>query len=189
MTNKARHGTRGKPKLSFVVGGGAALAAIVLILLFTVFSSREKPSETLRPDDRRSGAPPFRKDGIVQILSPDGVLLTTVTAEFAEREEERVRGLMGRMQMAENEGMFFIFEEEEPRAFWMVNTQLPLDIIFIDGKGIIVKIHTRTTPFSSQSLESGKPARYVLEVNGGFCERHGVQEGCRVVSTRNGRFQ
>jgi hypothetical protein len=73
--------------------------------------------------------------------------------------------------------MLFLFPNAEPRAFWMVNTPLSLDILFVGPDRKIVKIHPDTTPFSDASLPSGAPAQYTIEVVGGFCAEHGIQEG------------
>jgi len=87
---------------------------------------------------------------------------------------------MYRRDLPELHGMLFLFPREEPLSFWMKNTPLPLDIIFIDTAHKIVSISQNTTPFSEQPLPSGSPAQFVLEVNGGFCQRHGIAAGDRV---------
>jgi hypothetical protein len=87
---------------------------------------------------------------------------------------------MYRKELPEMSGMLFLFPREEPLSFWMKNTILPLDIIFIDAARAIVSIAQNTTPFSENPLPSGSPAQFVLEVNGGFCQRHGVAVGDRV---------
>jgi hypothetical protein len=84
---------------------------------------------------------------------------------------------MYRKELPEFHGMLFLFPREEMLSFWMKNTLIPLDIIFINAAYEIVHIAQNTTPFSEQLLTSGHPARFVLEVNGGFCQRHGVQVG------------
>ena len=76
--------------------------------------------------------------------------------------------------------MFFVFEEQEPLNFWMANTPLSLDIIFVNESREIVRIHHSTQPFAERDFSSGAPARYVVETNGGFCISHDIQEGMQV---------
>jgi uncharacterized membrane protein (UPF0127 family) len=79
--------------------------------------------------------------------------------------------------MPEDAGMLFVFPETEIHSFWMKNTPLTLDMIFIDEHREIVGIVESATPFSTASRSVGKPSRYVLEVNGGFTAKHGIKTG------------
>lgn len=114
----------------------------------------------------------------VTIEGADGKV--AVTVELALTRKEQSRGLMWRESMPEDHGMLFVFADERPRSFWMKNTPLPLDIVYISEDGRIVSIAENTTPYSVESIPSGKPARYVLEVNGGFCAPRGIGAGNRV---------
>jgi len=76
--------------------------------------------------------------------------------------------------------MLFIFEQEQPLAFWMMNTMISLDMVFVNAQMEIVTIHAHTTPFSTESYPAAKDGLYVVEVNAGFCERHGIEEGDRI---------
>jgi uncharacterized membrane protein (UPF0127 family) len=76
--------------------------------------------------------------------------------------------------------MLFVFGHERERSFWMKNTPLPLDIIYIDDEGKVVSVAGRTTPYSTAAIPSHGPAKYVLEVNAGFAEQHGVRPGSRI---------
>jgi uncharacterized protein len=103
-----------------------------------------------------------------------------VSVEVAATPEKRTRGLMYRRDLPEMQGMLFLFPREAPLSFWMKNTPLPLDIIFINAVHTIVSIAQSTTPFSEKPLPSGEPAQFVLEVNGGFCQRYRVTIGDRL---------
>jgi uncharacterized membrane protein (UPF0127 family) len=103
-----------------------------------------------------------------------------VTVELARTEEEQARGLMHRSALAPDAGMLFLFAASEPRAFWMKNTLIPLDMIFIDEGGRVVAILERTEPLTLTPRDPGVPSRYVLEVNGGWCAAHGVRPGDHV---------
>nr|WP_155133976.1 DUF192 domain-containing protein [Roseibium sp. RKSG952] len=100
--------------------------------------------------------------------------------EVAETDHERSRGLMFRTEMADNAGMLFVFSKEGQRYFWMKNTPLPLDIIFINRAGEIVHIAKETVPFSETVIPSEKPAKYVLELNGGTTDELGISVGDHV---------
>ena len=104
-----------------------------------------------------------------------------VRVEVADDREEQMRGLMYRTDLAADAGMLFLFDQEQPRSFWMKNTPLPLDIIYIAKDGRIVSIAEHTTPFSTAAIPSGAPAQNVLEVNAGYAQRNGVRVGDRVV--------
>ena len=100
-----------------------------------------------------------------------------VSAELARTDEERAVGLSNRDSLEENHGMLFIFEAEEQWSFWMKDTLIPLDMIFIDTAGKIVDINHSATPLSLQSYTSSAPAKFVLEVNGGYCNENSITEG------------
>jgi uncharacterized membrane protein (UPF0127 family) len=113
-------------------------------------------------------------------LHPQAVSPIHVSVEIANTNEKRALGLMYRQELPELHGMLFLFPRQGPQSFWMKNTPLPLDIIFIDTSLTIVNIARNTTPYSEKPLSSDKPAQFVLEVNGGFCQRHGIAMGDRV---------
>lgn len=98
----------------------------------------------------------------------------------ADDAQERATGLMFREDMSIDQGMLFVFPRAGPRAFWMQNTPLPLDIIFIDAEGRVVNIAKRTTPFSLDSIPSAGDARFVLELRGGVSDLIGLAPGDQV---------
>ncbi|MHA7772622.1 DUF192 domain-containing protein [Roseibium sp. M-1] len=108
------------------------------------------------------------------------------TAEIAADDRQRAFGLMFREEMAEDRGMLFLFDGAGDRYFWMKNTPLPLDIIFIDAGGTIVSIAEDTTPFSESVIPSNGPAKYVFEVNAGVTEKLGIAAGDRVMNAAMG---
>jgi uncharacterized membrane protein (UPF0127 family) len=100
--------------------------------------------------------------------------------EIADDARETSIGLMFRREMAENEGMLFDFGSEAPRSFWMQNTYIPLDMIFIKADGTIISIAERTTPLSEKPVPSKGSARFVLEVNAGMSDSLGIEPGDKV---------
>ena len=103
-----------------------------------------------------------------------------VAVEVAATPEAQARGLMYRRALADGRGMLFVFPAEAPHQFWMKNTFIPLDMIFIAADGRIVGIHPNATPLSTAPLGVERPSRYVLEVPGGWAARRGVAPGDRV---------
>jgi uncharacterized protein len=103
-----------------------------------------------------------------------------VKVELARTDPERERGLMFRRELAEDAGMLFLFSQSEERAFWMKNTLIPLDMLFIDDGGRVAGIVVEAEPLTLSPRTPGVPARFVLEVRGGWAARHGVRPGDRV---------
>jgi len=103
-----------------------------------------------------------------------------VVAEVARTPEELERGLMFRERLAPGTGMLFVFSESAEHAFWMKNTLVPLDMIFVDEGGTVVGVVERAEPLSTALRGVGKPSRQVLEVPGGWAAEHGVRPGDRV---------
>lgn len=122
----------------------------------------------------------FKKEGELTITDSSGNNKIKIDLEIADTEYERQLGLMNRDTMEETQGMLFKFPEERLQSFWMRNTLIPLDIIFINKDKEIVTIHKNTKVLSAQSYPSSAPSIYVLEVNGGFTERHNIQEGNKI---------
>ena len=113
----------------------------------------------------------------------DTVAITTsggerveVQVEIADERAEQQRGLMERTELAENAGMLFVFERDEPRSFWMRNTLIPLSIAYIASDGRIVDIQDMQ-PLDDTSHPSAAPAQYALEVNQGFFAERGIGVG------------
>jgi uncharacterized protein len=102
------------------------------------------------------------------------------TVELATSPAQVAQGLMFRRQMAADAGMLFVFERPDPAVFWMKNTYIPLDMIFIGTDGRILNIAERTIPMTETPVHAAGPTRAVLEVNGGTASRLGLKAGDRV---------
>ncbi len=113
-------------------------------------------------------------------ITRGGQSFTGLLAEVADSGTERERGLMFRKDLADGEGMLFVFPTDQRLAFWMKNTQLPLSIAWIELDGTIIGIQDMT-PFSLAPVESGRFVRYALEVPKGWFARSGVKAGDRVI--------
>ena len=120
-----------------------------------------------------------RDRGPVAVIRGPGAAVE-VSLEVAATPAERERGLMYRRSLAEGRGMLFVFDADGNQSFWMKNTLIPLDLLFIARDGTVVGIHANATPLSTANIAVGKPSRYVLEVPGGWAARHGVAAGAQV---------
>lgn len=116
----------------------------------------------------------FSNDGSLEFLRPDGSVIATLEIEVVETEQAQARGLMGRTSLPSNGGMLFVYDAPKDQSFWMKNTPLPLDIIFIGTDSSVVNIVKRTRPLSTATIESTAPAQYVLEVRAGLTDMLGV---------------
>ena len=118
--------------------------------------------------------------GPAVILHPQGRPAVTVSVEVARTPAVRERGLMFRREMAPNAGMIFVFPRSEHQVFWMHNTLIPLDMVFIRADRTVLGIVKNATPETDSSREVPGMSKWVLEVNGGYSERHHLAAGDRV---------
>lgn len=135
-----------------------AFGVIVASFVFEPSGCRRKPSQSDLPTVRMQ-------------LGGD-----TFTLEVANTEAARQYGLMHRDSMPSDHGMLFVFAEEQRQSFWMKNTRIPLDIIFVDASGKVVSIH-QMKPYDLRSTRSDGPAKYAIEINQGRAKEAGVKPG------------
>ncbi|MBX5482523.1 MAG: DUF192 domain-containing protein [Myxococcaceae bacterium] len=102
-----------------------------------------------------------------------------VEVEVAATGPMRQRGLMWREHLDDGKGMLFVFRDDQIHNFWMRNTLIPLDMLFIDKDGQVVGIVRNAEPRTLTSRSVGKPSRYVLEVPGGWCEKNAIEPGAK----------
>lgn len=139
------------------------------------------PSPSTTSNNETMPEPKFQKEGELYFQSAaGGKAISKIDIEKAETEVERQMGLMFRKSMPEDQGMLFVFEANEPQAFWMRNTYIPLDIIFVDENGVINTIHENAKTLNDTSLPSSAPSKFVVEVNGGYAQRHGIKVGDKI---------
>ena len=104
---------------------------------------------------------------------------TSIEVELAVTEEQKARGLMHRDSLPADDGMLFVYPDSKPRSFWMKDTRIPLSIAFIEPDGDIVRI-ADMKPLDRSSTHSLYPAKYALEMNQGWFEKNGIEEGDRI---------
>jgi uncharacterized protein len=123
----------------------------------------------------------------IEIVTASGVHAFSV--EMATNDAERERGLMFRKELPEGHGMLFDFQTDQPVSFWMHNTYLPLDMLFIQGNGRISHIAENAVPMSDALIPSDGPVRAVLEVIAGTVHKYGIAPGNRVTGSIFGKGQ
>ena len=161
----------------------ALVAALVLLLASLLFvagcggeEKGEPPSGNIPETTTPSETTAFSSDesATVALVPSGGGERVELEAEIADEPAEQQRGLMERTELAENAGMLFVFEREQPRSFWMKNTLIPLSIAYMDSDGRIIDIQDME-PLDESPHPSAEPAKYALEVNQGFYEERGIE--------------
>jgi len=180
-------------KKTVTTGSSKYILIAVLILIAGYFfydnvlrEEPVKPPVFVDPKEKVKSTtePQFKREGELEFIRSAGKkdsAVKKIDIELALDDAEREQGLMYRKSMDDNKGMLFIFDTDELQSFWMKNTIMPLDIMFVNSDFKIVKIHKNTTPFSENSLPSDKPSKYVVEVAAGFSDRFGIKEGDKIL--------
>lgn len=150
---------------------------ILSLVLICFFFNQCKQST---PKEVREQKVLFKNEGNLSILNDENKTLAEFKIEIADSPYEKQTGLMYRDSLDEQHGMLFIFENSELRGFYMKNTLIPLDLIFIDENYEIVHIYSKATPYETASISSQLPAKYVFEINGGLSEQIGIQKGMKI---------
>ncbi len=102
------------------------------------------------------------------------------SVELADTPDERAQGLMNRETLPRGAGMLFVYDPPQPAAFWMKNTLIPLDMIFADAAGRVVRVHSNAVPLDETPIVSGSDVVMVLEINGGLANRLGIAAGAEL---------
>lgn len=151
----------GRPVSPFARIAAAFLVLVGLLAAAPAFAAADEPLVAVTPQGR-----------------------TNFNVEIADNPESRARGLMFREHLAPNTGMLFDFGNDQDVAFWMKNTPLSLDMIFIRSDGVVMRIAKDTVPFSEVGIPSGFPVRFVLEVEAGTASRIGLKPGDHIENAR-----
>lgn len=121
----------------------------------------------------------FDRDALIVVTSDRACYRFDVY--LARSLQQKRRGLMFVRELPDTTGMLFVYDRDEPQSIWMKNTYIPLDIVFARSDGSIARVARNTEPLSLESIPSGEPVRYVLELNAGMTERLGIDTGSRIV--------
>lgn len=170
--NTEQKQTQTKKKLSIqkIVIGVIAIAVIGFFVYNNFIKNNEQELEYYT----------FTKEGELTFTDSLGTLKAKIDLEIADNDYERQLGLMNRKEMKENEGMLFIFPRQDYQSFWMRNTLISLDMIFVNQQKKIITIHKNTKTLSDQSYPSSEPSMYVVEVLAGFTDKHNIQVGDKI---------
>ena len=147
----------------------------ILCLLLACSTGAKRDDGAPMPPPEPAKTEPGAK---VYLTTPKGEL--AVDVEVVATEAKIERGLMYRQHLPPDDGMLFLMPETKAWSFWMHNTLIPLDIIFITPDMTIAGIAANAEPRTDTLRKVDAPSRYVLEVNGGYCASHGVAAGAKV---------
>lgn len=155
---------------------------VVLFVVASTFSScKEEVKRVVKTEPIA-----FTKEGELSIIKQKvDTLITKLDIEFAQSEYETQTGLMYRKSMTENQGMLFIFPDEKMHSFYMKNTEIPLDIIFLKADLTIASFQENAQPMNENGLSSQVPVQYVLEVNAGLAEKWLLEVGDKITYLKN----
>ena len=170
----------------------AAAGGLLVALACTGRAPAPPPAPPARVDvtAREWSGPPLPRGQVVIHDAYGGV--HPLAVEVADTQAARTRGMMWRTSVPDGTGMLFIFPSPDEHGFWMRNTLVPLDMLFLDPSGQVVGVVAQAEPRSDDHRTVGRPSLYVLEVAGGWAERRGVGTGARVelkgeLATRRGQ--
>lgn len=148
----------------------------ILLLLFIFFGCKSGSSNQKKESKGITVVP----ESSLTFISETGEEMAELKIALADEQSERNQGLMDVQTLPADTGMLFIFETEGVKSFYMRNTPLPLDIMYVNRDSVIVRIYQNTTPFSEAGLPSELPALYVVETNGGYSIANGITEGMKI---------
>lgn len=175
-------------------GNFGKIFVFVLIGLFAIMLigpnilGGNKKSSTGTSSNTTSSTPsqiqeiPFTHEGYAAFVTESDTIVA-FDIEIADNQYETSRGLMDRRSMPADQAMLFIFPAERMQSFWMRNTYISLDIIYLDKDLKVVSIQKYAQPFNETSLPSEGPAQYVLEVNAGICDQYNIDKGSQLSYT------
>jgi uncharacterized membrane protein (UPF0127 family) len=123
----------------------------------------------------------FKKEGELYLFkASNDSLIKQINIEIADDDYQTQTGMMYRKSIKDTQGMLFVFPDSQDRFFYMRNTEIPLDIIYIDENKTIVSIQKNAKPFDETSLPSQGPAKYVLEINAGLSTEWNLEKGDKI---------
>jgi hypothetical protein len=155
----------------------------ILVILSICFSSCKNETKALKPVEVS-----FKKEGELTLYkSTSDSIIAKLDIEIADTDYDVQTGLMYRNSMLDTQGMLFVFPTMRERFFYMKNTRIPLDLIYLDDQLNIVSFQENAQPFNEDQLPSTVPAQYVLEINAGLAEKWLLEIGDRMTYTDNSK--
>ena len=171
---KKQHPVKSKTtdKKKIYYGVGAIVLIAVYVIAFIIPTLTDPTTEETEYK--------FMKEGSLTFTDSLNNPITKIDLEIADTDYDRQLGLMSRKSMEMSQGMLFIFPVQEIQSFWMHETYIPLDMIFVNADKKIVTIHKNTKILSDQSYASTEPAQYVVEVCAGFSDKYSLKTGDKI---------
>lgn len=159
-----------------------AILLVIAVVAYFIVGNTDNNKDYIE----KNTEPMFIKQGELIFIDKSGTdTLATIDIEVADNDRKTAQGLMYRNSMQKNAGMLFLMRSEQIQGFWMKNTYIPLDMIFVNSAKEIVTIHPNTTPLLESSYYSTKPSLYVVEVNAGYCHTNNIKVGDKIDFTIN----
>ena len=175
LQEKNKVADKKKNKTGLVIAMFVLMMIAVYILKPILFDSKKSiPTST---DKTITMEPQFVQEGTLVFQNTEKDTIRQVEIEIAETDQRRTQGMMYRTSMSYDKAMLFIMEYERKQSFWMRNTKMSLDIIYVNSNMEIVTVYKHTQPYSVSPIPSFKKAKYVVETAAGFCDKFGIEEG------------
>lgn len=169
--------TTGVNKRKLYLGIGFLVVAIICLALIFVLPDKQVEKKDQVSKEKYV----FTQQGMASFFDKEGKQKCRFIIEIADTPEKQKQGLMYRESMYDYQAMLFVNDKADNQSFWMKNTYLPLDIIFIGSDSTIVSISENTTPFSEEKLLSEGPAQFVMEVNAGQASVNNLKKGDKFI--------
>lgn len=151
------------------------LSLLVVLAMSMLLGCKKQDNDQPSPD-----MPTFTKEGVLQVIGRDGKVKATLDIEIAETQDELRQGLKNRELMEDNQGMLFIMDGQTKHPFWMQDTYLSLDMIFVEQDKTIFEVVENTTPFSEEMIEPKMINMYTLELRAGMAKKYNITAGDRL---------
>ncbi len=159
------------------------ISAAIVTSIFSFYNCKDTPSSENKSLTKEIS---FTKEGELTLLKAENdSIISTIDIEIADDEYSTQTGLMYRHSMAENQGMLFVFNDSRQRSFYMKNTEIPLDIIYLNSDKVIVSFQKNAKSFDETSLPSEVASQYVLEINAGLSDKWKLKKGDKIQFTKN----
>ncbi len=173
-SQKTQPSKKGRPILIIIV-----TALLLTVIAYFYFSKPAKPIKNIR--STQTEEPKFEKEGTLWFIGKErNDTLRQVAIEISDDQNSRTKGLMYRSTMPDTQAMLFIFDKSAKRSFWMKNTPMSLDIMYVNEAKEIVSISRHTAPYSEKSIPSEREALYVVETIAGFSDNYNIEVGDRI---------
>lgn len=158
------------------------ISAAIVASIFSLYNCKETTGSENKSLTKEIS---FTKEGELTLLKGENdSIIATLDIEIADDDYSTQTGLMYRQSMAENQAMLFVFNDSKQRSFYMKNTEIPLDIIYINSNKEIVSFQKNAKSFDETSLPSEAVSQYVLEINAGLSDKWNLEKGDKIQFTK-----